>query len=79
VKINYELEGICEKPVVATCRYYPGLCLETVRETTKRKTRIAGVPTRVRTEHFPKITLERYRYFRLLGHNFFGVYFSKNG
>jgi hypothetical protein len=57
VKMNYELERICKKPVVVTCKYYPGICLEIMRETTKRKTRIAGVPTRVRTEHLSKRNL----------------------
>jgi hypothetical protein len=77
--MNYELEKICKTAFMATSRYYLGICLETVRETTKRKTRIAGVPTRVRTEHIPKTNLERYNCFSLFGHNFAEVYVSRSG
>jgi hypothetical protein len=56
-----ELERIWKEVVVARTRYYyPGICLEGLRKTTK-PVRKAGVPGEIRTRQ------ERYHYTSFLG------------
>jgi hypothetical protein len=40
--------------------YRPGMCLERQRKATYN-IGIAGLPTEIRTEHVPNVSLERYR------------------
>jgi hypothetical protein len=41
--VNNELERMWKEAVVAQLRYYPGICLEGLRKTTKTSVRIAGL------------------------------------
>jgi hypothetical protein len=51
-------------------KHYHGNYLEEPRKTMKYL-RIAGVPGRIRTEHVPVRSSERYRYTRLAGDRYF--------
>lgn len=51
--VKEELEKIWRQVVIA---YYPDTCPEGLRET--KNIRIAGVPTEMRTDHFPKSSLQ---------------------
>jgi hypothetical protein len=46
-----ELEKIWKEAVVVLSRYYPGICLEELRNATKAPVRIAGVLAKIWTEH----------------------------
>lgn len=52
---------ILKEMVTAYTRYSPGIGLERPRKTRKQRRRTC-TPTKIRTEHFPNINLERYRY-----------------
>jgi hypothetical protein len=51
-------ERIWEEVMVAYSRYYPGICLEGLRKTTKTSVRIAGVPSEVQTK---SLSIKAYR------------------
>jgi hypothetical protein len=45
--------------VVAQSRYYPDICLEGLKKTTKTSLQIADVPAEIQTEDLPNLTVER--------------------
>jgi hypothetical protein len=67
--IDEELGGMWKEAVMALLRYYTGICLGDLGKLRKISVRIAGVPTEIRTEHFPSTSLELYPYTRLFGIN----------
>jgi hypothetical protein len=65
--MNNELEKIWKEAVVVYSGYYPSVCLEGLRTTTRESSgRRAGVPAEVKTEHLPNTNLEHYLYTNLL-------------
>jgi hypothetical protein len=42
---------------VAKSRYYPGICLDGLRKTTKKSFRIGGVPAEIRCSHFVVVVI----------------------
>lgn len=63
--VKEELGKISRQVVIA---YYPDTCPEGLRET--QNIRIASVPTEMRTDHFPKPSLQSYHYTTILDYNF---------
>jgi hypothetical protein len=55
-----ELERIWREAVMAYSRYYPSICLEGLRETTKTSVRIPGVPAEIQIKPLPNASLEHY-------------------
>jgi hypothetical protein len=56
--------------VVYKSRYCPEICLGILRKTTKNLG-TTGVSAEIRTEHFPKTSLEGNRYTNLLGYKLY--------
>jgi hypothetical protein len=44
---NDELERVWKEAIMAQSRYYPRICLEVMRETTKNLVQDAGVPAEI--------------------------------
>jgi hypothetical protein len=53
------LERIWKRGVVAESIYYPGICLEGLRKSTKTL-RIACVQKKIQTGHFSNTSIEKY-------------------
>jgi hypothetical protein len=52
--------------VVAWLKYYSGICLEELKNTTKTSVRIVNVPVKIETEHLSNTNLKHYRQANLL-------------
>jgi hypothetical protein len=52
---------------MAGLKYYSGICLEGLKNTTTTSIRISDVPVEIRTEHLLDTSLEHYRLANLLG------------
>jgi hypothetical protein len=51
--VNDELERIWMEMAMAKSRYYPSICLEGLRKTTKTPIRIDNVVAKIQTKHPP--------------------------
>jgi hypothetical protein len=52
---------------MAKSRYYPGIYLEGLKETTKNISQDSLCPAEIRTDYIPDTSIERYRCANLLG------------
>jgi hypothetical protein len=54
--VSYNLEGMCQEAVMAWSRYFPGICLEGLRKTTKTsvlRPRVESIVFRLQVEGVP--------------------------
>ena len=54
--VSYNLEGMCQEAVMAWSRYFPGICLEGLRKTTKTsmlRRRVESIVFRLQVEGVP--------------------------
>jgi hypothetical protein len=51
--MNNELERTWQEAVMACLRYYPDICLEGLRKSTKTSVRISRLPAEILTRNFP--------------------------
>jgi hypothetical protein len=52
--------GCGRKRLAPDLSYYPGSCLEELKKDTTSSVKIVGVPTEIRTDHFPNTSQNRY-------------------
>jgi hypothetical protein len=55
-----EVESIWKEVVLAYSRYCPRICQERLGKIIKAWVRTAGIPAKIRTQHFPNTSLESY-------------------
>jgi hypothetical protein len=64
-----ELERIWKEAAVAESGYYPGICLEGVKEITKDLIQVSRCPGRDSNKHFPNRSLGLYHHSNPLRNN----------
>jgi hypothetical protein len=56
--MNDELERTLKEAIIAWLGYFPRICLEGLKKSTKDLCRIADVLAKIRTEHHPNTDVE---------------------